>query len=217
MYYWKTYKMKRTLLLIALFISSTMFKVADAQVNVQVNIGRQPVWGPAGYDFVEYYYFPDIDVYYSVPQQQFIFFDGRQWVYAYSLPGMYSNFDLYRSYKVVINEPNPFLRNDYYRSRYVSYRGMYGRQPIIYNSPDPRYYVIENHPQHERWLESNRRNNGGYRPDNRVDYRRANDDRRYDNNNYNNRGTYGRTYDNRTLNDRRTDNNRGDYNGRRGR
>jgi hypothetical protein len=206
--------MKRTLLLIALFISSAIFKAADAQVNVQVNIGRQPVWGPVGYDYVEYYYFPAIDVYYSVPQQQFIFFDGRQWVYTYSLPGMYSNFDLYRSYKVVINEPNPFLRNNYYRSRYVSYRGVYGRQPIIYNSRDPRYYVIENHPEHQHWIENNRRNNVVTRPDNRVEYGRTNDRRRYDNND---RGADKRTYDNRTANDRRYDNNRANYNGRRGR
>jgi hypothetical protein len=182
---------------------ATLFKNANAQVNVNVNIGSQPVWGPVGYDYVRYYYFPDIDVYYSVPQRQFIFFDGRRWVYAYSLPGMYSNFDLYRSYKVVINDPNPFLRPDYYRSRYVSYRGMFGRQPIIYNSRDPRYYVIENHPEHQHWMESRRSNsNNDRRYDDRADYGRRDDARRNDNNRtqdrrYDNRRDAGRNFDNR--------------------
>jgi len=193
--------MKKILLAATLLISSALYKSADAQVNIDVNIGSQPVWGPEGYDYVNYYYFPDIDAYYSVPQQQFIFFDGRHWVYDYALPGRFSNFDLYRSYKVVINDPNPFLRGDYYRNRYRSYRGVYGRQHIIYNSHNPRYYVIQNHPEHQRWMETNRRS-GNYdrRFDNRGNYGRGNDGRRFDN-------------DRRGDNNRRFDSRRGD-NGR---
>ena len=118
-----------------LMLSSALFKVVDAQVNVNVNIGSQPVWGPVGYDYAEYYYFPDIDVYYHIPDRMFFFSDGRNWVSAYSLPPFYSNYDLYGSYKVVINEPNPFMRNNYWHSRYYSYRGR--QQEIIYNSHDP--------------------------------------------------------------------------------
>lgn len=40
---------------------------AKAQVSLNINIGSQPVWGPTGYDHVDYYYFPDIDAYYYVP------------------------------------------------------------------------------------------------------------------------------------------------------
>src|SRR5512140_1217738 len=77
----------------------------QAQVGVQfnVNLDRQPAWGPTGYDHVEYYYFPSIQAYYNVPQQKFIYREGRRWVVGSRLPSRYAGFDLYHSYKVVVN------------------------------------------------------------------------------------------------------------------
>jgi hypothetical protein len=89
-----------------------------AQVNVQVNIGAQPQWGPPGYRYAEYYYLPDIDVYYNVPQRQFVYLEGRRWAFAGSLPIRYRSYDLYRGRKVVINDRAPYQRCDYYRDRY---------------------------------------------------------------------------------------------------
>ena len=69
------------LLIAALFIVA-VFGTAQAQVNVglHVNIGTQPIWGPTGYDHVEYYYLPDIEAYYYVPQARFYYQDGGRWV-----------------------------------------------------------------------------------------------------------------------------------------
>jgi hypothetical protein len=115
-----------------------LFKQADAQLSISFNISSQPKWGPVGYNYVQYYYFPDIDCYYYVPTSQFIYQSGTQWIYSSSLPPMYRNFDLYNGYKVVINDPRPYLHNSIYRSRYASYRGRRG-QSIIRDSHDPRY------------------------------------------------------------------------------
>ena len=54
------------LALIATFISLSFSQKASAQVKVgvNINIGSQPEWGPRGYDYVEYYYLPDIEMYY---------------------------------------------------------------------------------------------------------------------------------------------------------
>jgi len=116
--------MKKLLLSIA-FIAGTFFVTLQAQLKVRVgiNIGTQPAWGPAGYDHADYYYLPDMDVYYNVPQRQFIYFDDGRWRFAASLPGRYGSYDLYHSYKVVVNEPRPYLRGDYYRERYGPFRG----------------------------------------------------------------------------------------------
>ncbi|TDH28033.1 hypothetical protein EXU57_06100 [Segetibacter sp. 3557_3] len=189
--------MKKILLLTSVLLATAMYKSANAQVSIRVNIGDQPVWGPVGYDFVDYYYFPEADFYYNVPQQQFIYFDGRRWVSAYALPGRYSNYDLFRSYKVVVNDPDPFRRNDYYRSRYGNFRGQ--SQTIIYDSRDPRYYIIEKHPEHSRWLASRRSNEYGrnYRND------EFNNPRRYDNRDYNrsfNDRNNNRSFDSREFN-----------------
>jgi hypothetical protein len=51
---------------------------ASAQVRVNINIGSQPVWGPVGYDHVDYYYLPDIETYYYVPTRQFVYFNKWQ-------------------------------------------------------------------------------------------------------------------------------------------
>ena len=113
---------------------------AQVRVNVNLNIGSQPAWGPTGYDYVDYYYMPDIDVYYNVPQRQYVYLDGGRWLFAASLPARYRNYDIYRGYKVVVNEPRPYLRAPYYRDRYAGYRGCYGKQTII---RDNRHYVIK--------------------------------------------------------------------------
>lgn len=142
--------MKRKILLVALFIATIiMTNRANAQVrfNVNVNIGSQPVWGLIGYDYAEYYYLPDIQAYYYVPRHQFIYFFGNRWIFSYSLPPRYRNYDLYSGYKVVINEPRPYLHFDRDRRDYGRYRG-YRNQPIIRNSDDSRYYVIKDHPKH---------------------------------------------------------------------
>ena len=130
--------MKKIILISAIILSAVCYK-AEAQVSVNINIGSQPVWGPVGYDYVNYYYLPDLGVYYDVPRGLFVYFDYGRWNFAPSLPSRFGQYDLYRSYKVVINDRNPWMRNNYYRSHYASYRGRY--QPLIRDSHDNRYFV----------------------------------------------------------------------------
>ena len=152
--------MKKTILIIALLVSGFAFQTASAQVKfgISVNIGTQPVWGPVGYDHVEYYYLPDIDAYYYVPRQQYIYMDRGRWVSRTYLPYRYNNYDIYSGYKVVINEPTPYRNADVYRSRYGGYRGRHD-QEIIRDSRDERYYENKNHPQHRVWRQSNNHSN----------------------------------------------------------
>jgi hypothetical protein len=145
--------MKKILLITAMIFASlaTIKSMAQVSVGVSINIGSQPVWGPVGYDHVDYYYMPDIDVYYNVPQHQYVYLSNGRWIFAASLPARYSSYDVYRGYKVVINEPRPYLHADVYRTRYAKYKGNYGHQAVIRDSRDPKYYVIEDHPMHGHW------------------------------------------------------------------
>lgn len=102
-----------------------------AQVSVNINIGSQPLWGPVGYDVVQYYYLPDVEAYYYVPKRQFIYLSGGNWVFAASLPARYRNYDLYSGYKVVINEPRPYLHYRTHKVRYAKYCGYRGHQKSI--------------------------------------------------------------------------------------
>jgi len=163
--------MKKVMLAAAIVLAALSFSPARAQLHISLglNIGSQPGWGPTGYDHAEYYYMPDIGVYYDVPHQQFVYPNGGTWVRATTLPPRYGNFDLYSGYKVVINEPTPYLRDNVYRTRYAQYRGR-RNQPIIRDSRDPKY---KNH-----WDEhhDNGRHNGDRHDDHHDNGRRHRDD-----------------------------------------
>ena len=92
---------------------------AQVRVGVNINIGQQPPWRPAGYDYVEYYYLPDIETYYYVPRQQFVYLSNGRWVFSASLPSRYRGYDLYGGYKVVINRPDAYRYYQQDRVRYV--------------------------------------------------------------------------------------------------
>jgi hypothetical protein len=91
---------------------------AQARLNIEVNISDQPAWRLPGYDYVEYYFFPEIDCYYDVPQHQFVYFSDGHWIFSPSLPTRCRDYDLYSGYKVVINRHNAYRNYIEDRERY---------------------------------------------------------------------------------------------------
>lgn len=207
--------MKKLLLMLALAVGTmtATTEKSQAQVSFSCNIGNQPMWGPTGYDYADYYYMPDIDAYYSINSNQFICQQNGQWGYYNSLPQQYGNYDLYNGYKVVINGRNPWMRHSYYRDRYYSYRGR-RNQPFIRNSREYRYFANPGHPYHNQWRgdgygRGGSRNGGynngyggrngrrdGYYSDNRDGFDRSNGRGGFDNRD-GNRGGYDRNNDRR--------------------
>lgn len=160
--------MKKTFFIVVLMLSGFVFQTASAQlrVGVNINIGTQPVWGPVGYDHVEYYYLPDIDAFYYVPNHQYIYMSRGRWIFSTSLPYRYRNYDLYSGYKVVINEQRPYRNAGMYRTKYSGYKGNRS-QEVIRNSRDSRYFENRGHPEYKNWKRDrnnrnhdNRKNNG---------------------------------------------------------
>jgi hypothetical protein len=197
--------MKKILFVILLVSSGFLLQKADAQMRVNINVGTQPDWGPYGYDYAQFYYFPDIDVYYDVVNQQYVYFDGYEWRSSPYMPSAYNNFDLYGAYKVVINEPRPYLRADYYRKQYYGYRG-YHSQPVLrdyrnggFNNRreegfeqrgerfEQRDQRFENHSQPERndrgsYEQRNNSNSNGYEQRNSNNNRNLTQQRNNNNN-----------------------------------
>ena len=126
--------MKQIVLTIALALilssCSTSYYTYQEPVHAtgRVNIAVQPAWGPAGYDYALYYYFPDFDFYYDVERALFYYHKSGRWVSAKILPrnGRYPT-DLYRYYKVVINSHNPWLNNRHHRTQYKQYKGKFNQ------------------------------------------------------------------------------------------
>lgn len=147
----------KKLVLFAAVLMVSLFSIDDAkaQIHLNVNISQQPVWGPTGYDHVDYYYLPDINAYYNVTSKKYIYSNQGNLVWTNSLPAQFRNFDLYRAYKVVVNEPKPYLRNNVYVAKYSRFKNYNGRQLVIRDSRDSKYDVVKNHPNYKAVAVSN--------------------------------------------------------------
>ena len=152
--------MKKILLLSGFILGSILFQEASAQlrISIRANIGSQPVWGPSGYDRAEYYYLPEIDVFYNVSRRQYVYEQRGRWVFSASLPRQYRNYDLYSGYKVVVNDNRPYRNAGMYRIKYATYKNNHNQESIR-NSKDSRYFKIKGHPEHNNWQNRNRRRN----------------------------------------------------------
>ena len=62
--------MKKIIFIILLCTFGLLSQKSNAQISLKINIVSQPIWGPEGYDYVEYYYLPEIDVYYNVARHR---------------------------------------------------------------------------------------------------------------------------------------------------
>ena len=148
------------LLGLGLIIGMVNFNKAEAQVHVSINIDIQPAWGPSGYDFAEFYYIPEINVYYNVTNRTYYYLNGRRWVSGLYLPMAYSYYDFYSLYKVVINGVrNPWRHNRNHVRLYSGYYYNYAQVPIFYVM-EPRYHRAR--VNYHGWVEPRYmpRNNG---------------------------------------------------------
>ncbi|WP_158828397.1 hypothetical protein [Mucilaginibacter lacusdianchii] len=114
--------MKKVVLTMMIAAGSLMFKTASAQVGVSVgfNIGplsvqiHKPV-----YD--DFYYLPDVEAYYSVPEQVYYYMDGDDWVCNPYLPGAYRNYDWRNVPHYEVRAQRPYMNHDMYRSKFGGY------------------------------------------------------------------------------------------------
>ena len=144
----------------------------SAQVNVSLNIGLQPQWGPVGYQTARYYYMPEIDVYYDISNRSYTYYDGRRWSSHRNLPRRYRNHDMYRTYKVVINDSRPWNNHRRYRDRYHGYARNYsqvsirdGRSHHHYDKKHQKYHRKENkaRAKHYKKMHKNNKHHGRHR------------------------------------------------------
>ena len=115
----------KALKLVALGLALFFAGAAQAQISVRFNLGVQPQWAPVGYDDTQYYYLPDVEAYYDVPNSMFIYYEGNSWVHRSYLPGRYRNYDLYNGYKVGMRDyhgKTPYYNHRDFREKYANGR-----------------------------------------------------------------------------------------------
>jgi hypothetical protein len=119
----------KTLKLIVVGIILLVTSSTQAQVSVNVQIGSPPAWGPSGYSSVDFYYLPDIQVYYDIRLAQFIYFDRGRWIRSRYLPRPYRNYDLYNGYKVVLTDYHGTRPYTYFNNHKMKYYKGYKGSP----------------------------------------------------------------------------------------
>ena len=146
--------------ILALFAVVLFSSAAYPQVSITFgnNVAQQPIWGPTGYDHVEYYYIPAYDVYYFVPKHKYFYADNGVWKSGSSLPSRFRGFDPYRAYKVVVNEPTPYRNNAVYKEKYSQFKDRQDQESIR-DSKDSKYFVNAKHPEHKNWANQQKQNN----------------------------------------------------------
>ena len=143
--------MKKLLLMAILSTGCLLsFERLKAQVSISVNINSQPEWGPEGYDYVEYYYLPDLDIYYDVPNHRFCYQSGGKWLYSSTLPARYQGYNLYETHKVVLNDKNPLAKHVKDKQQYAKFKNQHDQQPIR-DSRDDKYSQSKNNWENNRY------------------------------------------------------------------
>ena len=128
-----------------LFISAT-----QAQVSVNLNLGTPPVWAPAKSIATQYYYLPEIDSYYDVPAQRFIYPKKGKWISAKKLPSQYKNYNL-RSGKIVYltdyKGNSPYYHHKKHKGKYAA--KSYGGNKVIYVEKQ-KHNKYKGHKKHHK-------------------------------------------------------------------
>jgi hypothetical protein len=109
-----------------LLMAIVFYSISGCATTYPSNAGAQysnPSWAPPYAAGVRYYYLPDIETYYDLSNNDFVYLDDGQWIFANSLPVMYSNYDLYNGFSIALNYNvyQPWMHNQYYASNYPRY------------------------------------------------------------------------------------------------
>ncbi|MFN3969490.1 hypothetical protein [Flavobacterium sp.] len=128
----------RTRKLFFLLITLMAFTVSSqAQVSVNVNLGKPPVWAPAAPVNTKYYYIPDIETYYDVSAQRYIYLRNGRWHRSAALPAHYRGYDLYKGKTVFLTDYRGNRPYAYYKTHKVKYKGNGNWKNKAYNKNAP--------------------------------------------------------------------------------
>jgi len=126
MYWLTTRSIHLAVVLFLLFFSSCSSTTSIAQtVDVGVNI-TPPFWAPTyeNVDRIHYYYLPDIECYYDVWNQEFVYLDDGNWMFASQLPSFYSWYNFNADPFVVVLDwhvHEPWMHHHFYVAHYPRY------------------------------------------------------------------------------------------------
>jgi hypothetical protein len=154
----------KTLKLIALALFLFASTTNHAQVSINLSFGTPPQWGPAGHSEVSYYYLPDVESYYDIRAEEFIFLSNGVWIRSHNLPHRYRNYNLYNGYKVVLNDYHGSRPYGHFQEHKVKYYRGYntGHQENYRTASNYNPHHNDNHQNENRDSENNNHGNNNH-------------------------------------------------------
>lgn len=113
--------MKNLKYLLALWLLTFATEI-NAQATVGINVGA-PNWASGAPAKTNYYYLPDIETYYDVPQRQYIYMNNGAWTRTSTLPTRYKGYNLYTSRPVYLTDYKGNTPYVLYKEHKVKYKG----------------------------------------------------------------------------------------------
>ncbi len=116
--------MKTTKFLMLATLIVVAFTTEAQIVKVDKHYGAiAPKWAPTAPAETQYYYLPDIQTYYDVPAQRYIYQRNGSWVRTATLPTRYKGYDLYHGQTVYLTDYKGNAPYTYYKEHKVKYVG----------------------------------------------------------------------------------------------
>jgi hypothetical protein len=107
-------------LILAILIGSGMLATPPASAQSHVSIGIH-----SG-DHSDYYYLPDIDMYYYIPQRQYVYLENGHWIFSLHLPARHHDYDFEHGRRIYVKGSRPYLHHDVHYQQYRSYANGHG-------------------------------------------------------------------------------------------
>jgi hypothetical protein len=117
--------MKSFLHFLSLILFFTLASNAQPAVNQNPDI---PDWG-VPVTTARYYYIPDIETYYDVTSNEYIYFNNGNWTRSTSVPAAYKNYDWEGGRKIPINDYRGNAPHVFYNIHKVKYVKAYRPKP----------------------------------------------------------------------------------------
>lgn len=154
---------------LSFFSACTVYNTGTTETVYYEN----PQWAPDYYPGVRYYYIPDIEVYYDLSLREFVYLSNGRWMYSRVLPLVYSYYDLYSGFVVVLNRNVycPWMHHQFYVSNYPRYyyHDYYDRSNFPYvrgyneNIRSAIYWKEHERNRAREWNDENLRKNRNFK------------------------------------------------------
>ena len=115
---------ERTKLVFSAFILIFTLQSNAQRVSVNININSRPNNEHGHYEdshhyenVVDYYYYPEIEVYFDVQSCMYIYFASNGWIKSRYLPRHCSSYNIQRGYRVVLDYHGNSPYNDFHHHK----------------------------------------------------------------------------------------------------